>query len=317
MNEQSDLAFRAFGATSNHSGDLIQVSANRPYAHAEDAYDAQYENEVVDLAPGLRLVEILKEFGVSQGAKLLEIGCGTGFLSLGLAASNHFGELAITDGSIEFMRITRFKFGRVTTRSDTCLAVLTDADTNKIADQFFDVIAMRSVLHHVTDFDAFADTLLRKLKPAGVLIMYEPRAELFLWMGSVMALFLETAASRDIVLSEDERTSLQLFLDTMRFYLRRDLDKSAGEDKYAFWQTEMMDIGVRNRSAVAFRSENSSTDLVTDLIDYCKYCMSFNPELLAKVENGLVGLRAVIGGFLQGVHPPDLAGWYVFTKRSD
>lgn len=315
VDQRADLAHRAFGAAPARPGDIIQLSTNRPYAHAEDAYDTQYENEALDLVPGSRVVEILREFGVAEGGKLLEIGCGAGFLSLGMAASGYFGELAITDGSIEFMRLTKRKFDQISTRSEVCLAVLTDTDTDKIGVNYFDVIAMRSVLHHVTDFNAFSDMLLGKLKPGGALLMYEPRAELFLWMGTVMALFLETAGARGIALDDREQNSVQLFIDTMGFYLRRDIDKSAGEDKYAFWQTEMLDIAVRNGSILGFRSEHQATDLVSELIDYCKYCMNFGPDLIAKLTEGLSGLRAVIEGFLQGVQPPDLAGWYIYLKR--
>ncbi len=310
----NELALRAFGATARVSNDIVQLSSNRPYAHAEDAYDAQYDNETYDLAPGLRIVDLLKEMGVGEGAKLLEIGCGSGFLSLGMAASNHFGELAVTDGSMDFVRLTKRKFEKVETKSALCLAILTDEDTDKIAGNYFDVIAMRSVLHHVTDYNAFADHLMGKLKHNGVLAMYEPRAEMFLWMGTVMAMFPDAAATRNIGLDEAERETIDVFVRTMAFYLRRDIDKSGGEDKYAFWQTELLDMAVRNNAMMMFRAEHQTTNLVGELIDYCQYCMSFSPALLEKVREGLGALNTTIGGFLAGHQPPDIAGWYLLKK---
>ena len=310
----NELAKRAFGSTGQMLNDIVQLSSNREYAHAEEAYDAQYDNETYDLAPGLRIVELLKEVGVAAGGRLLEIGCGSGYLSLGIAASNHFDEMAVTDGSMEFMRLTKHKFEQIETTSALCLALLTDDDTDKIADDYFDVIAMRSVLHHVTDYNAFTDQLMSKLKPNGVLAMYEPRAELFLWMGTVMAMFADFAELRNIPLDEAERGMIDLFVRTMQFYLRRDIDKSDAEDKYAFWQTELLDIAVRNNAMTKFRSEEDTTNLVDELIDYCQYCMSFSPSLTAKVREGLSSLDTTIAGFLAGSHPPDIAGWYLFKK---
>ena len=312
--EVSPLAVRAFGSSAVMSNDIAHLSSSRAYAHPEEAYDAQYDNEPLDLAPGVRLVELLKGVGVSEGARLLEIGCGSGFLSLGMASTNHFGEMAVTDGSLSFMRLTKRKFEKVETTSSLCLAVLTDADTDKIAADYFNVIAMRSVLHHVEDFGAFADLLLEKLKPGGVLAMYEPRAELFLWMGTVMALFSELAGANGVALDEEEQASIVIFIKTMEFYLRRDIDKSSGEDKHAFWQHELLNIATRNQAQTFYQSENESTDLVEQLLDYCRYCMSFSPALVDKMRQALTGLSLIVSRFVQGVQPPDLAGWYLFRK---
>ena len=308
------LATRAFGTTAIVAGDIVHLSDDRAFAHAEDRYDAQYENSSIDLAPGSRLVDFLKEFGIAKGARLLEIGCGTGFLSLGVAASNYFDEVAVTDGSLNFMRLTKAKFEQIDTQSNICLAVLTDHDIDKIADDYFDVIAMRSVLHHVTDFGEFADMLMKKLRPRGVLAMFEPRAELFLWMGTVMAMFSELAVAKKVHLDAEDRESISIFVRTIEFYLRRDIDKSQGEDKYAFWQHEMLDMASRNHAVVAFRSENEATDLVVQLLHYCRYCMGFSSSLVEKLRVTLSSLDATVAGFLMGVRPPDLAGWYIFSK---
>lgn len=290
------------------------VSGNRPFAHDEAAYDAQYQLVDDDFGPGRRLVEILEEQGVRSGANLLEIGCGTGHLSTGLAATAFFGDLVVTDGSMSFVQITRRKLESIDTRSNVSLALLTDVDTDAIASGYFDVIAMRSVLHHVTDFQAFAQLLLSKLKPGGVLAFFEPRAELFLWMGTLGALFSDVARGKGIDLTDEEQRNIDLFVATMDFYLRRDLDKSAGEDKYAFWSTELLDLAERYGAGIALRSESAPDDLVALFVDYLRYCMSFPDPLIEKFRLGLAGLQPVISGFLRGSPVPDLAAWYLIRR---
>jgi hypothetical protein len=85
--------------------------------------------------------------------------------------------------------------------------------------------------------------------------------------------------------TDKERENIQLFLDTMTFYLRRDIDKSQGEDKYAFWQSEFTNMARRNGAWLDYYSESIAADPTQELFDYLKYCMSFPEELLAKLAS--------------------------------
>ena len=304
----------AFKRRGEEQDGIWLISENRSYAHEETAYDEQYENAEFDMEPGRRLVELLVEAGVARNTSLLEVGCGTGLLSVGLAAGDFFSEIVVTDGSLSFMKIAQRKLRAVPSTSEVRLALLTDADTAEIADSHFDVIAMRSVLHHVTDFGAFAKLLLHKLKPGGVLAMYEPRAEMFLWMGTLTALFPAVALSKGITLDAKEAEHVDMFVKTMGFYIRRDIDKSEGEDKYCFWSEEMLDIAADAHARTLFRSETCTTSLLGTYINYARYCMSWPTTLVSKLESSFADLGTTIEGFLKGNQVPDIAGWFLMIK---
>ena len=302
------LGGQAFDKAGEDHDGILLLSDNRAYAHEESAYDAQYENAELDTEPGRRLIEILTEAGIGAKGRLLEIGCGTGLLSVGLSAIGFFDEIVVTDGSLQFLKIAQRKLGSIKSRSEVRLALLTDADTAEIGTGYFDVIAMRSVLHHVTDFRAFAELLLRKLKPGGVLAMYEPCAEMFMWMGTLAALFPAVAQVKGFRLDEADLAHVDTFVRTMEFYLRRDLDKAGGEDKYCFWHAEMLDIAASAKAHTLFRSENNPNDVVSGFINYARYCMGWSPGLIDKLESSFEELRTTINGFLAGSQVPDVTG---------
>lgn len=308
------MRHNAFAEPAEEKNGVMLVSADRPFAHDEAAYDTQYVLDANDVLVGRRLTDLLQEQGITEGAKILEIGCGTGLLSLGLAACNFYSDLVVTDGSMRFLDIARKKMLAVPTSSNVCFALLTDADIDKVADQYFDVIVMRSVLHHIDDFNHFASLILNKVKPAGVLAMYEPRAELFLWMATVAALFPSLAQASGITLTPSDKGHLDNFVATMQYYLRRDIDKSDGEDKYAFWITDLLDIASTGKARTVFRSETNPSDLTSLFVDYLKYCMGFPPDLIQKLNLGLVDFRETISTTLKGCNIPDLAGWFLMVK---
>ncbi len=310
--------FAPFGSDTELVNGMLVVSAHRAFAHDESAYDGQYDHEAPDAGPGRRLVSILVELGVKAGGACLEIGCGTGLLSVGLAESKFFQNLVVSDGSLNFLKIARRKLEGGRNLKSVTLALVQADDMDKLSDGVFDVIAMRSVLHHVNYFDPFLDLLISKLKPGGVLCCLEPRAESFMWMGTVMAMVPALAVGAGVDLDENDRRQIQLFVDTMAYYLRRDVDKADGEDKYAFWIDELLEAGRRNRAHVCFYPEDVEAEQAVDLmLDYLKYCMSFSEELLTKTAFCVEPLRANIEKFTAGGRAPDLSGWFFFRRLPD
>src|SRR5260221_10524240 len=143
-----------FLAGQTQTGGLYQISAPRPFMHAEDDYDRQYGHETTDLeaaaAEARPFLEHCKFEGMRQGATVLEIGCGTGRLTLGLAMHDDIGHLLVTDPSPAFCGITKRKFAPVNVKVPTVdFAVLLAEDVGLLPAGSLDMILLRSVLHHV------------------------------------------------------------------------------------------------------------------------------------------------------------------------
>jgi hypothetical protein len=96
-------------------------------------------------------------------------------------------------------------------------------------------------------------------------------------------------------LTEDHKEKVKLFIDTMRFYSRRDVDKTQAEDKHLFKVDEIMELGQKFGMNVTFYSnrnfenfsgsassdsENDSEQFYLFFSNYLKYCMSFDEDLL-------------------------------------
>src|ERR1017187_6470395 len=73
------------------------ISAPRSFAHEESLYDAQYQCDPANLQVGRGLLALLKECGADFSCPAVEIGCGTGLLTLGLAADSPYPHFLITD----------------------------------------------------------------------------------------------------------------------------------------------------------------------------------------------------------------------------
>jgi len=87
-----------------------EISAARSYMHDETDYDRQYGLEQFPIDELTReaghLMDICRKHGLAQGAPVLEIGCGTGRISVGLPEMGH---LLITDPSPAFCGIVQRK----------------------------------------------------------------------------------------------------------------------------------------------------------------------------------------------------------------
>lgn len=272
------------------SGGLSHVSTPRAFSHAEDAYDSQYALDQAMLNEGLGCIEILRQASCDEQGALLEIGCGTGFMSVGLVKSNYFPQVLITDPSPAFLRLTKDKIisnGLDSTSAD--FAVLTGEDMSLLPPNTFSAVVMRSVLHHVLDVPEFIKEVSRVLRPKGVLLCQEPIADGFTLMGTVASFFPLVAGEHGIRLTDIQRQQLELFRQTMHFQPRRDVNKSTAEDKHAFRPWELMEqagsagmsgrffpnAGVDQFHPGAPSGTFGAFSLLTMLENYLKYCMNF------------------------------------------
>jgi SAM-dependent methyltransferase len=130
-------------------------------------------------AEAQQLIEIT---GVQAGWTVAEVGAGTGRFTLAMArAVGDAGKVYSSEISAANQQAIRARVGAAELRN----VVLVDAgrlQTN-LPDACCDLVFLRNVYHHITDPDAFADSLRAAVRPGGrvALIDFEPGA---LWFHS-------------------------------------------------------------------------------------------------------------------------------------
>jgi ubiquinone/menaquinone biosynthesis C-methylase UbiE len=280
-------------------GTFACLSDERRYAHDEAKYDEQYLNEADREDVGRGAATIARVLGGDFSASALEIGCGTGLLSVGLVAARGYPSVLITDPSVPFLEITQKKVTRAGYGSPQVhFAVLLAEDLSRVPDSSLSLVVLRSALHHVLEWERFIAESARVLKPGGVLEFQEPCAEGYVLMGALAQLFpLVVEHHEPGALTSRHKEQVQLFVDTMRFGARRDVDKSAAEDKHEFRIDEVVKAGRTVGIEFEFLRNVVFEDCVKEIPparrptsffvffrDYLKYCMSFDAELIRLFE---------------------------------
>lgn len=125
------------------------------------AMAAQYDSLIRRAVPRYdELLERAIEYMPPGAARILELGCGTGNLSLALASRYPGAALTLVDGSAEMLALTRHRLGSAHSGRDvTCVeARFEELDLEPAS---FDLVTSSVSLHHVDDMAA----LLRRLRP--------------------------------------------------------------------------------------------------------------------------------------------------------
>jgi ubiquinone/menaquinone biosynthesis C-methylase UbiE len=280
---------------------IFAISEPRFFQHPEENYDAQYGNDAVNLEShrdeGNALIDLCEQSGADLSLPVLEIGCGTGRLSLSLALPGRLPEILMTDPSPAFCGITARKFSRITTPgTETKIAILMAEDLRKLPQNTFSLIVLRSVLHHILDIRRFFFACADLLAPGGILLCEEPFYDGYVVMGAMTQFMPDILKGQGVVLTEKQLTTINALTDTMRFYARRDLDKSECEDKHLFRVDELMRIcqkcGLRfeifpNRvfANIEHRHEPLPEQYFERFyFDYLKYAMAWDQELISLFE---------------------------------
>jgi ubiquinone/menaquinone biosynthesis C-methylase UbiE len=118
-----------------------------------------------------RLLEVLEP---QAGERVLEVGPGTGYYSLPVAASLEGGTLDVLDVRSEFLDdvVRRAQAARIANIRPT----LGDGSALPYEDGSFDAAFLITVLGEIPDQDAALHELLRVLRPAGRLVVGESLA---------------------------------------------------------------------------------------------------------------------------------------------
>ena len=121
---------------------------------------------------------------------------------------------------------------------------------------------------------------------------------------------------------------LQLFLDTMKFYCRRDVDKSKGEDKHIFRVDELQTLGDSAGFAVRFAANqtfyswtdharaNPRNELFSEFMGrYLQYCMSFDKSFMDLFHRHLLPYCSWVDELSRQGNGPYNHGIFVWKKR--
>jgi len=128
-----------------------------------DTWNSRYRQGNLDDACKRRMREVLAAVAdlKIQDAKILEVGCGTGWLSCKLC---EFGRVTAVDLGREIIENAKASYPEIDFRSG-------DIHTVDLPVNSFDVIVNLETLSHVPDQPAFVSRLAQLLKPGGFLLL--------------------------------------------------------------------------------------------------------------------------------------------------
>jgi ubiquinone/menaquinone biosynthesis C-methylase UbiE len=112
---------------------------------------------------------VVKNSGVRNNDRVLDIGCGTGLLSLKFLQRAHCFITAV-DNSKEMMVVFEDKIKKLGIKNQVVCRLM-DADSIKFPDNTFDIAASTVALHHLKEKLSPLKKMLRILKPGGKLII--------------------------------------------------------------------------------------------------------------------------------------------------
>ena len=147
--------------------------------HDHEARDRQLFNHGAarycrkDLLPAsrrarkLRLTETLRLVPLAEGARILEVGCGSGFAASYLR--DHFGHYTGVDYSENLI-----EYARLYNTAPNVQFITTNIKTFS-SDEPFDMIFLIGVLHHLDEMEQVLRQLVGLLKQGGWLIANEPQ----------------------------------------------------------------------------------------------------------------------------------------------
>jgi len=277
---------------------IIHISEPRSFTHDETAYDKQYSIDPAEMQTGAGLMNALRARSVHFSLPALEIGCGTGKLSLGLVKESNFPSILLADPSVAFLNIVRAKLKNASLNTaPVSLAVLMAEEINRLPKKSLSLIALRSTLHHILDVPQFIHDAGRLLTSDGFLVFEEPCMEGYVLMGALAQFIPLVLKNSGVRVSENHESQVGTFVNAMKFYARRDLDKKDAEDKHLFKPDELINIGQSAGFSVEFIANtgfaacNESGEFSNDYFsfhqffrEYLKYCMSFDEELIDLFE---------------------------------
>lgn len=307
-----------------------QISAPRPFAHDEAEFDTGLRIDAGTELIGNGLLAELRREGFDFTLPALELGCGSGSLSLGLARNGGFSRLILSDPSPGFLAILRRRLAQYgVDESPLRYAMMAGEDMVRLPAASFGLIALRHTVHHILDVEGFLRQAAAALRPGGFLVFEEPCREALVLMAAMCRLLPAVAVARGLKPTPRQLEQNELFCRTVEFYARRDVDKSDAEDKHMFRVEEMIEWGGRVGFDVRAYGNRSYADLVHTESDrqptdgffsrsfrgYLEDVIGFGAEFGALWEQTLGDAAAFVDRCATGSTGPHHFATFVCRKR--
>jgi ubiquinone/menaquinone biosynthesis C-methylase UbiE len=320
---------QAFLKTLDRRADQYLISNPRRFAHAEVEYDAGYANQPGNRDVGEGLLNICRAYGGDFGSPAIEVGCGTGLVSLGLVLERAYPYVLLTDPSPAFLDIARKKLTAASAITDQVgFGVLLAEDLERLPENLFSLLVLRSALHHVLDVPAFINMASRILKPGGLLVMEEPCYEGAVVMASMATLLPAAVTNAGENWTDECQRQLQLFLDTMYFYCSPAFDKSQAEDKHIFRVDQLNALGISAGFEVNFAAnqtfyhwtaaalQNPSRELFSQFMRmYLKHAMHFDETFMRYFDAYLQPHCQWVDRLCEAGNGPYCHGIFIWKKQ--
>lgn len=304
------------------------ISETRKFAHDENKYDEQYNIDPVNTGGGKGLVALLRDLDAPFEGPALEIGCGTGYVSVGLVQENAYPITFLTDPSVAFLEIVKGKLDHLgLNMSSVHLGVLSAERIDILPEDTFSLIVLSSTLHHVLYVSKFIREAAHALSSGGILAFKEPCHEGFVIMGTMAQFVIPVLESKGVKITKKHRSQLASFIDVMKFYCRQDVDKASAEDKHVFRVDKIMKEGQSAGLTVDFLPNREFEDYLAQPLvpldkkffyyffkDYLKYCMSFDAELLDLLDANFFNDCPFIEEISSGGNDPYMHGVFICKK---
>jgi 2-polyprenyl-3-methyl-5-hydroxy-6-metoxy-1,4-benzoquinol methylase len=311
------MSYEQFLRTTPRSKDeYLLFSAHRPYQHDELSYDEQYKVPPIDYLAGEGILHLVKDLQLLVDSPILELGCGTGKLTVGLISVFGADAVLATDASTNFLDITRKKLLE-NKLAIPHLGILRFEDIGVLPDDAFGLIVIRSALHHVDMYDDFLFAASRKLRPGGAIIFQEPLYEGLFLLGLI------AKSVRQLTHDADIQKDLTVLVDAMSFYCRTNVDKSLAEDKHVFRLNNILSAANRaglslqffpNKAYEDFAGDPSVFDYSYFAKSYLGYCMSFKHKTVEFYMEKANEMLQYIKETSDANNAPECYGVFVLTR---
>ena len=308
-----DTAARWFDSLTNEQG-IALISPDQAYLHQEDQYDEQYKNETLDLSRADPLIRFFDQYKLSNSfSVILDLACGPGTLTLGLASCFPDAFVIGADASSSFLKISQQKSSQLNSEISSNLRWLrlNDEDICKLPKGLFDLVTIRSGLHHFVDWRGCMEDLSGLLSANGILAIFEPKADFFVYTELLLSSLSQYHYES---LSQEDLAFIKIFSDCASFYVQQEADKSYAEDKHAFFVEDLVNCAYKCNLKLITAGHEYCTPFSKSCRDYLEYCMSAPESILLAYDSYLNKqlniLDLYLGSRQSNVGP---AEWFLLT----